>query len=289
MSSDDNDDGENLNETKRYYESQEEGTGEPGSKPSSPKTVNTGPAAVPESAGNPTGSRPDAPSGNTPPTKPGATKGKGPSTESSGKAPASKLQLLAAALGVQECGSPLFLMRPPWHRLKVRKRIPSTAWKTIPVCSLDCKNWWSPWQAAMRWLRKTSDPGSLHPGHGDTAGPYFCCWGFPSSCQLDSKIPTCHEPRGESVDTWPTGPLGSGPGSWNCPIPSHNNPDHRARAKHSVSRDIPDPLTGLLPTCSGPDRGYLLRSECHPSLFAVQVCGSGPGWADNGLYLHLPV
>ena len=103
VSSDDNDDGENLNETKRYYESQEEGTGEPGSKPSSPKTVNTGPAAIPESAGNPTGSRPDAPSGNTPPTKPGATKGKGPSTESSGKAPASKLQLLAAALGVQEC------------------------------------------------------------------------------------------------------------------------------------------------------------------------------------------
>ena len=101
-SSDDDDDGEDLNETKRYYESQEEGTGEPGSKPSSPKTVNTGPAAVLESAGNPTGSRPDAPSGNTPPTKPGATKGKGPSNESSSKAPASKLQLSAAALGVQE-------------------------------------------------------------------------------------------------------------------------------------------------------------------------------------------
>ena len=65
--------------------------------------MNTGPAAVPESAGNPTGSRPDAPSGNTLPTKPGATKGKGPSNESSGKAPASKLQLSATALGVQEC------------------------------------------------------------------------------------------------------------------------------------------------------------------------------------------
>ena len=50
----------------------------------------------------PTGSRPEAPSGNTLPTKPGATKGKGPSNESSGKAPASKLQLSAAALGVQE-------------------------------------------------------------------------------------------------------------------------------------------------------------------------------------------
>ena len=101
--SSDDDDNDDLDETKRYYEDQEEETGEPGSKPSSPKAVNTGPAAVPESAGNPTGSRPDAPSGNIPLTKPGATKGKGPSNESSGKAPASKLQLSAAALGVQEC------------------------------------------------------------------------------------------------------------------------------------------------------------------------------------------
>ena len=101
-SSNDDDDDEDLNETKRYYEGQEEEIGEPGSKLSSPKAVSTDPAAVPESARNPTGSRPDAPSGNTPLTKPRATKGKGPSNESSGKAPASKLQLLATALGVQE-------------------------------------------------------------------------------------------------------------------------------------------------------------------------------------------
>ena len=88
-SSDDDDNGDDLNETKRYYKDQEEGTGEPGSKLSSPKAVNIGPAAVLESAGNPTGSRPDAPSGNTPLTKPRATKGKGPSNKSSGKAPAS--------------------------------------------------------------------------------------------------------------------------------------------------------------------------------------------------------
>ena len=60
-SSDDNDN-DDLDETKRYYEDQEEGTGEPGSKPSSPIAVNIGPAAVPESAGNPTDSKPDAPS-----------------------------------------------------------------------------------------------------------------------------------------------------------------------------------------------------------------------------------
>ena len=96
------DDKDDLDETKQYYTDQEEGTGELGSKPSSPKAVNTGPDAVPESVGNPTVSGPDAPSGNTLPANAGATKGKGPSDESSGKAPASKLQLSAVALEVQE-------------------------------------------------------------------------------------------------------------------------------------------------------------------------------------------
>ena len=95
--SSDDDDDDDLNETKRYYEGQEEGIGESGSKPNSPKAVNNDPAAVPESDGNLTGSRPDAPSGNTLLTKPRATKGKGPSSESSGKAPGSKLQLSAMA------------------------------------------------------------------------------------------------------------------------------------------------------------------------------------------------
>ena len=76
-SSDDNENDDDLDETKRYYEDQEEGTGEPRSKPSSPKAVNTGPAAILESAANPTGSRPDAPSRNTLPTKPGAHQGQG--------------------------------------------------------------------------------------------------------------------------------------------------------------------------------------------------------------------
>ena len=85
-SSGDDDDDEDLNETKRYYEGQEEGTGEPRLKPSSPEAVDTDPATIPEGAGNPTGSRPDAPSGNTPSTKPRASKGKDPSNEGSGKA-----------------------------------------------------------------------------------------------------------------------------------------------------------------------------------------------------------
>ena len=93
-SSDDDINDDDLNETKRYYEDQEEGIGESGSKPSDPKAVNTEPAAVPESARNP--------AGNTQPTKPERTQGKGASSEGSGKAPASKLQLSAAAQGVQE-------------------------------------------------------------------------------------------------------------------------------------------------------------------------------------------
>ena len=98
-----NDDGkDDLHETKQYYKDQEEAAWEPGSKPSSPKAVDTGPAAVPAGVGNPTVSGPDAQSRNSLPAKPGATKGKGPSNESSGKAPASKPQLSAVALGVQE-------------------------------------------------------------------------------------------------------------------------------------------------------------------------------------------
>ena len=75
--SSDDDGKDDLDETKPYYKDQEE-TGEPGSKPSSPRAMNTGPAAVPESVGIPAVSGPDAPSGNTLPAKPGATKGKGP-------------------------------------------------------------------------------------------------------------------------------------------------------------------------------------------------------------------
>ena len=101
--SSDDDGKDDLDETKWYYEDQEEETGVPESKPSNPKAVNTSPAAIPESAGNPAISRPDAPSSNTLLTKAGATKGKGASNENSGKAPASKLQFSATALGVQEC------------------------------------------------------------------------------------------------------------------------------------------------------------------------------------------
>ena len=93
---------DDLDETKQYNEGQEEQTGEPESKSRNIKTVNANPAAIPECVRNPAVSGPDAPSGNTLQTKAGTTKGKGPSNENSGKAPASKSQFSAEALGVQE-------------------------------------------------------------------------------------------------------------------------------------------------------------------------------------------
>ena len=202
-SSDDDDNDDDLDETQWYYEDQEEGTGEPGSKPSSPKAVNTGPAAVPESAGNPTVSGPDVPSGNTLPTKPGATKGNGsPSNENFGKAPASKLQLSAAALGVQE-------------------RMQSTLFGAVTLAQATstgrgyCSATWRSYTSLLTRLQKlvvtmasgyeaaTEDIRSLVASTLDVTTQRdrtFCCGGFPSRCQLDSKIPACHEPRGESVN-----------------------------------------------------------------------------------------
>ena len=87
LDSESSEDGEGLNNTKEYHPSQEDGMGNP--------------PAVPENSGNPTSSKPDAPSKDILPAKPTATKGKGPSSENSGKAPAPKVQLSAASLGVQ--------------------------------------------------------------------------------------------------------------------------------------------------------------------------------------------
>ena len=103
-SDDDDDNDKDLNETKQYYQGQEdEGIGKTESKPSNPTaTVTTNPPAVLDSSGNPNGSNLDAPSKNTLPAKPAATKGKGPNSENSGKAPAPKLQLSTAAQLVQE-------------------------------------------------------------------------------------------------------------------------------------------------------------------------------------------
>ena len=104
-SSDDDDDDEDPNVTKQYYQDQEdEAIGESKSKPSDSKAATTtDPPAIPDNSGNPGSSKPDVSSENTLPAKPAVTKVRGPNNENSGKAPALKLQLLAAVQGVQEC------------------------------------------------------------------------------------------------------------------------------------------------------------------------------------------
>ena len=103
-----NDDEGDPNETKQYYKGEEdEAAKDPGLKPNSSTTAVTDPPAMPGNPRNPDGSNPSAPAKDAQPTKPIPSKGKGPNSESSNKAPASKsgatTQPLAAAQGVQEC------------------------------------------------------------------------------------------------------------------------------------------------------------------------------------------
>ena len=106
----DGDDEEDPDETKRYYPEQEDEAAEDcGPKPSgSTLTTVTDPPAVPGNTGNPDGSNPGTPAKDTQLTKPIPSKGKGPNSKNSSKAPASKSvdnansQLLAAMQGVQE-------------------------------------------------------------------------------------------------------------------------------------------------------------------------------------------
>ena len=78
----------------------------PGLKPDSSTCAVTDPAAVPGNPGNPVSSNPGIPAKDTRPSKPIPSKGKGPNSENSSKAPASKssaaTQPSAAAQGVQE-------------------------------------------------------------------------------------------------------------------------------------------------------------------------------------------
>ena len=102
----DDDEGD-PNETKQYYKGEEdEAAKDSGLKPDSSTTAVTDPPAMPGNPGNLDGSDPGAPAKDAQPTKPIPSKGKGPNSESSSKAPASKsgatTQPSAAAQGVQE-------------------------------------------------------------------------------------------------------------------------------------------------------------------------------------------
>ena len=107
---DDDDDGGDQNETKQYYQGQgqEDETAKDSSlKPNSSTTiVVTDPPAVLGNSGKPDDSKPGIPAKENQPTKPIPSKGKGPSSGNSSKAPASKSSATthpsAAARGVQE-------------------------------------------------------------------------------------------------------------------------------------------------------------------------------------------
>ena len=102
----DDDEGD-PNKTKQYYKGEEdEAAKDSGLKPNSSTTAVTDPSAVLGKPRNPDGFDPVAPAKDAQPTKPIPTKGKGPNSESSSKAPASKsnatTQPSAVAQGVQE-------------------------------------------------------------------------------------------------------------------------------------------------------------------------------------------
>ena len=97
LNSDDHGEGGELDETKQYDPDQRDEEAEAsGSKPDNPTAD---PPTVP---GTQTAPIRAIPSGDAPPAKPATSKGKGPNHEGSGKVPTPKVQLSAAALGVQD-------------------------------------------------------------------------------------------------------------------------------------------------------------------------------------------
>ena len=103
---DDDDEGD-PNETKQYYKGQEdEARKDSGLKPDSSAPVVKDPPAMLGNPGNPGGSNPGTLAKDAQPSKPIPSKGKGPNSESSSKAPASKsgttTQPSAVTQGVQE-------------------------------------------------------------------------------------------------------------------------------------------------------------------------------------------
>ena len=103
--SSDDDEGD-PNKTKQYYRDEDGAAKDSGFKPDSSIPAVTDPPAMPGNPGNAGGSNPGIPAKDTQPTKPIPSKGKGPNSKNSSKAPASKsgatTQPSAAAQGVQE-------------------------------------------------------------------------------------------------------------------------------------------------------------------------------------------
>ena len=141
--SSDDDEGD-LNKTRQYYKDQEdEAAKDSGLKPDSSIPAVTDPPAMLGNPGNPGGSNPGTPAKDIQPTKPIPSKGKGPNSKGSSKAPASKpgatTQPSAAAQGSGSVCSQLFSGQPPWPRLRTLKKIWFDGWRITPVYSRDCR------------------------------------------------------------------------------------------------------------------------------------------------------
>ena len=203
----------------------------PGLKPdSSTHTAVTDPPAVLGIPGNPDGSNPGAPAKDAQPTKPIPSKGKGPISESSSKAPASKsgatTQLLAAAQGVQErAQSTLFgaatlaqateedMVRCPENYTGLL-----TGLQNLVVTMA------SGYEAAMEDIRSLVASTLDMATQRDHA---FVAGASQALANWTEKYQQAMSQGGEPVPARPTCSLGSGMQSWNHPIPEDNIPNHR--------------------------------------------------------------
>ena len=249
---------------------------------------------MPGNPGNPDGSNPSAPAKDAQPTNPIPSKEKGPNSESSSKAPASKsgatTQPSAVAQGVQEHGT----VNPfrggrlgPGHG----------HWGRYGLMPGELHRFTRGTEESSRHHGERvrgshgryPSSGSFYLGRGNPARSCLCCWGFPGPHQLDGEVSTGHESRGEPVPAWPTCSLGSGPESQNHPIPEDNIPNHRLWTRHSIQWDIPGSFARLLPPYLGSNWGHVPGTTCHPSLLALLVRHSQSSRADAICHLHLYV
>ena len=141
---DDDDDGGDLNETKQYYQGQEDETAKDSwLKPDSSTIVVTDPSAVPDNPGKPDDSNPGIPAKENQPTKPMPSKGKGPAVGIPAKPlPPSPVPPLTLRLRPEEsrntCSQPSLGRLPP-SRPWAPKKIRFAVWRITLVYSRGCR------------------------------------------------------------------------------------------------------------------------------------------------------
>ena len=201
--SSDDDEGD-PNKTKQYYKDQEdEAAKDSWLKPNSSIPAVTDPPAVLGKPGNLDGSNPGTLANDAQPTKPIPSKGKGPNSKSSSKAPASKsgttTQPSAAARGVQEHMQSTLFGVATLAQAADTEEDSSTPRELHRFTHGTAESS----HHHGKWVQGSHGryPGSasFYLGRGNPAQLCLCCWGFPGPCQLDREVSTGHESRGEPV------------------------------------------------------------------------------------------